>query len=199
MEPMMVGDMVHVMWRGRCHAAVVTDFWEDQEDQPARLTVFENGGPTVQPRVLRGEANADHSWPDQTYHGMDELHVDVTEDEPAGTDYSAMKKADLVALAEEKGVSTEGTKADIIERLETAADEGTVSSEDTPVEGSEEAVAEWKARRAVGEGEPAVGSTDPNAPGGTSGVDGEEEDADTDADAEDAEEGTEEAEPESEA
>jgi hypothetical protein len=97
----------------------VTNFWEEQDDQPARLTVFEDGGPVIHPRVLRGEANADHSWPDQTYHGMNELHLDV-EEEPVGADYSTLKKAELVSLAEERGVSTEGTKADIIERLETA-------------------------------------------------------------------------------
>ena len=37
-------------------------------------------------------------------------------------DLSALKKAELVELAEAKGVETEGTKADIVERLGTVVD-----------------------------------------------------------------------------
>ena len=38
------------------------------------------------------------------------------EPEPA-PDYTDWRKADLVSLAEERGLDTEGTKADLIERL----------------------------------------------------------------------------------
>ena len=37
-------------------------------------------------------------------------------------DYSSLKKAELVEVAEQQGVDTSGTKADILERLE--ADDG---------------------------------------------------------------------------
>lgn len=193
---MQVGDMVHEMWRGRCHAAVVTNFWEDENT--ARLTVFEDGGPVIHARVLSGEANDDGTWPDQTFHGMDEPHPEPFVEPEVVTSYEDLKKPELVALAEAKGLDTSGTKADIIERLETASPEEDMSdteSEATPVEGTPEAIKEWNERRAIGN-EVAVGSTDPNAPAAEEDESTEDAATEEDADTED-EEGTEDAEPES--
>jgi hypothetical protein len=40
--------------------------------------------------------------------------------EPETADYGALLKAELVETAEERGIDSSGTKADIIERLEQA-------------------------------------------------------------------------------
>jgi SAP domain-containing protein len=42
---------------------------------------------------------------------------------PPAPDLAALKKAELVELADERGVDSSGTKADIIERLESPAGE----------------------------------------------------------------------------
>lgn len=39
---------------------------------------------------------------------------------PVKPDLASLKKADLVEMAEAKGVDTDGTKADLVERLESA-------------------------------------------------------------------------------
>lgn len=41
-------------------------------------------------------------------------------DEPKKLDYNFWKKPDLVALAESKGLDTEGTKAEIVARIKAA-------------------------------------------------------------------------------
>jgi hypothetical protein len=47
-----------------------------------------------------------------------------SDDEESDGSYGSMKKDDLVAAAEERGVDSSGTKADIIERLEADDAEG---------------------------------------------------------------------------
>lgn len=51
------------------------------------------------------------------------VSADETDDDEE-VDYSDLKKDELVALAEERGLDSSGTKADIIERLEADDEEG---------------------------------------------------------------------------
>jgi len=52
--------MVHFFYRGRCNAAILTDFWEDE--QTAFLSVFERGGMTTRSRSLKGKKGEDAKW-----------------------------------------------------------------------------------------------------------------------------------------
>ena len=62
-------------------------------------------------------------------------------DEPTETDEApaleTLKKADLVELAERRGLDTTGTKAEIIERIQAADVPAEASSEDEPTETDE--------------------------------------------------------------
>lgn len=49
------------------------------------------------------------------------------------SDLADLKKADLVALCEEKGLDTEGTKADLIARLEAVVEAAPAVEESEPV------------------------------------------------------------------
>lgn len=54
---MFVGQVVHYFYGGRCHAAMIIDFWEDQSI--ARLTVFRDGGPWTVNRAEQAKRYSD--------------------------------------------------------------------------------------------------------------------------------------------
>lgn len=74
---MFVGQTVHYLYGGRCRAAMITDFWEDQS--LARLTVFRDGGPIIVARAERGKHNEDVK-----FHALSEC-PDVPKDKPTKT------------------------------------------------------------------------------------------------------------------
>jgi len=122
--------MVHYNWRGRDHAAVITDEWTDSDPYAARLTVFEQSNMAYVSRAQEG-------MDDQQFHALAD-HVDP-EPVPETMPYEDMTKDELIAEAKAKGVSTQGNKADIIERLETAPEvEEDVSDETTEEQAAEE-------------------------------------------------------------
>ncbi len=63
---MHVGQMVHFFWRGRCNAAVITQFWDD-DDSVASLTSFEPQGSGQYRRVKKGQRGEDI-----TFHTLEE-------------------------------------------------------------------------------------------------------------------------------
>lgn len=85
-------------------------------------------GTTAEPSFAPGDGTVDTSQPGVSPSAADAGDGEGEGDGDGGNqdppadlvDYNEMLKADLVALADERGIDSSGTKADIIERLQQA-------------------------------------------------------------------------------